>query len=41
MALQLEVFGGDIELEGVYTSDGPSIIIGQPSGQPSLVISQQ
>ena len=41
MALQLEVFGGDIELEGVYTSDEPSMIIGQPAGQPSLVISQK
>lgn len=41
MALQLEVFGGDIELEGVFISDEPSMIIGQPAGQPSLVISQQ
>lgn len=41
MALQLEVFGGDLELEGVYISDEPSMIIGQPAGQPSLVISQQ
>ena len=41
MALQLEVFGGDIELEGVFISDEPSMIIGQPAGKPSLVISQQ
>ena len=41
MALQLAVFGGDISLEGVTISDKPSMVIGQPSGQPSLVISQK
>ncbi len=41
MALQLQVFGGDIQFEGVFISDEPSLIIGQPAGEPSLVISQQ
>lgn len=40
MALQLEVFGGDIEFEGITASDTPSMIIGEPAGQPSVVISQ-
>jgi hypothetical protein len=41
MALQLQVFGGDINLEGVFISDQPGLIIGQPVGEPSLVINQQ
>lgn len=40
MALQVAVFGDDIDFVGVTKSDEPSMIIGQPSGQPSLVISQ-
>lgn len=40
MALHIEVFASDIRLEGVTISDKPSMIIGQPSGQPSIVISQ-
>ena len=39
--LQNEVFNGDIVLEGVSISSRPSMIIGEPSGQPSFVISQQ
>lgn len=41
MALQIAVFGGDLRLEGVTISEKPSMIIGQPSGQPSIVISQR
>ena len=41
MSLQLAVFGGDIRLEGVTISDKPSFIIGEPVGQPSVVISQR
>jgi hypothetical protein len=40
MALHIAVFGSDLRLEGVTISDKPSMIIGQPAGQPSLVISQ-
>ncbi|MCU0797530.1 MAG: HAD family hydrolase [Akkermansiaceae bacterium] len=40
MALHIEVFASDIRLEGVSISDKPSMIIGQPAGQPSVVISQ-
>ncbi len=40
MALHMAVFGSDLRLEGVTISDKPSMIIGQPAGQPSLVISQ-
>src|SRR5690606_31009205 len=40
MALQNAVFGGDLRLEGVTRSDQPSLIIGEPPGRPSLVISQ-
>jgi hypothetical protein len=40
MALQIAVFQSDIRLEGVNVSDKPSMIIGQPAGRPSLVISQ-
>jgi hypothetical protein len=40
MALHIEVFASDIRLEGVTMSDKPSMIIGQPAGQPSIVISQ-
>ena len=38
--LQNELFQDDIHLEGVMVSDGPSMIIGQPAGGISLVISQ-
>ena len=38
--LQNEVFGSDIRLEGINLSSKPSMIIGEPSGQPSFVISQ-
>lgn len=40
MSLQIDVFGSDLRLEGVYISEEPSMIIGQPSRQPSFVISQ-
>ena len=39
--LQNGVFNGDIVLEGVCISSRPSMIIGEPSGHPSFVISQQ
>ena len=38
--LQNEVFNSDIVLEGVNVSAKPSMIIGEPAGQPSFVISQ-
>jgi hypothetical protein len=41
MALHIEVFASDLRLEGVTISDKPSMIIGQPSGQPAIVISQR
>lgn len=41
MALHIEVFASDIHLEGVTVSDKPSMIIGEPAGQPSIVISQR
>jgi hypothetical protein len=41
MALQIAVFGGDLRLEGVTISGKPSMIIGQPAGEPSIVISQR
>lgn len=41
MALQIMVFSSDIRLEGVSISDKPSMIIGQPAGEPSFVISQE
>ena len=41
MALHVAVFGSDIRLEGVTISQKPSMIIGQPAGQPSIVISQR
>ena len=34
------VFGEEIILEGINTSDRPSLVIGEPSGQPSFVVSQ-
>jgi len=41
MALHISVFGTDLTLEGVIISSKPSMIIGQPAGQPSIVISQR
>jgi hypothetical protein len=41
MALHIHVFGSDIQLEGVTITQKPSMLIGQPSGQPSIVISQR
>ena len=41
MALHIQVFGSDISFEGVTVSQKPSMLIGQPSGQPSIVISQR
>lgn len=41
MALQIMIFSSDILLEGVCISDRPSMIIGQPVGEPSFVISQE
>ncbi len=38
--LQNDLFQDDIRLEGVMLSDGPSLVIGQPAGGISLVISQ-
>ncbi len=38
--LQNDLFQDDIRLEGIMISDGPSMIIGQPSGGVSFVISQ-
>lgn len=40
MALQNAVFGSEIRLQGVTTSEKPSLIIGAPSGEPSFVVSQ-
>ena len=40
MSLQVEVFGSDIVLEGVSISDAPSMVLFQPAGEPSFVISQ-
>ena len=39
-ALQNEVFASDLRLEGVNISDKPSMVIGEPSGQPCFVVSQ-
>lgn len=41
MALHVQVFGSDIRLEGVTKSEKPSMLIGHPPGQPSIVISQR
>ncbi len=38
--LQNELFVDDVRLEGVMPSEGPSMVIGQPPGGISLVISQ-
>ena len=40
-ALQNEVFGSDLRLEGVNISERPSMIIGERGGQPSFVVSQR
>lgn len=40
MALQNELFADTIELEGLMISSGPSLIIGEPAGGLSLVVSQ-
>lgn len=40
MILQNEIFEDGLRLEGVTISDKPSMIIGQPPGEPSFVISQ-
>jgi hypothetical protein len=40
MALQIRLFASDIRLEGVCVSDKPSMIIGQPVGEPAFIISQ-
>jgi hypothetical protein len=39
--LQASVFGSDIRLEGVSFSDKPSMVLFEPPGQPSFVISQE
>ena len=39
--MHISVFGSDLALEGVTVSSKPSMIIGQPAGQPSIVISQR
>lgn len=41
LALQNTVFADDFHVEGVTISQKPSIILFEPAGQPSLVISQQ
>jgi hypothetical protein len=38
MALQIEVFESGFPLEGVNVPDKPSMILGQPQGQPSFVV---
>lgn len=40
MALQNETFDSRFELIGVFVSEAPSMIIGEPGGQPSIVIAQ-
>jgi hypothetical protein len=40
MALQNETFSSGFELVGVSISDAPAMIIGEPSGQPSVVVAQ-
>jgi hypothetical protein len=39
-ALQLAVFGGDIEFKGVSIVAGPSFVLGQSGDQPAFIISQ-
>lgn len=39
-ALQNDIFGDSIRLEGTMVSEGPSMLIGQPPGGLSLIISQ-
>lgn len=39
-ALQNEVFDSSMKLEGVHVPNKPSMIIGEPAGQPSFVVSQ-
>ena len=41
MALHIATFGSDIRFEGIVISDKPSMIIGQPAREPSIVISQR
>lgn len=42
MALDIVLFDSDIKLEGVTSSPNkPSLVIGEPAGQPSLVVSQR
>lgn len=40
MALQMAVFDSDLRLEGVTISSKQSLILFQPAGEPSIVISQ-
>ncbi len=41
MALQILFIDSDLKLEGVIISEKPSIILFEPPGQPSFVISQR
>jgi phosphoribosylformylglycinamidine synthase len=41
MALHIALFGSDLKFEGVSISTEPGLVIGQASGQPSAVISQE
>ena len=41
MALHIALFGSDLKFEGITLSTEPGLIIGQSSGQPSAVISQE
>lgn len=40
VTLSCAVFASDLQLEGINVSPKPSMIIGEPDGQPSFVISQ-
>lgn len=40
-ALHVSVFGSDIRFEGVSVSDKPSMVLFEPPGQPSFVVSQE
>jgi hypothetical protein len=41
MAFQILLFDSDLKLEGVTISTKPSMLLFQPSGQPSFVVSQR
>ncbi len=41
MAFQILLFDSDLKLEGVTISDKPSLVLFEPPGQPSFVVSQR